>query len=339
MFRIATTLAIFAFALLSGAAQAQQTTLRIHHFLSDRSPAHGKLILPWAERVEAQSGGRLKVEVYPRMGLGGKPPELYRQVRDGAVDVVWTLAGYTPGLFPRAEVFELPSVHRGSARATNLAIQEVFSLIAEDFADVQPILIHVHAGNALHLIDRTVNRPDDALGLRLRTPSRTGAWLLNDWGAEAVGMPVPAIPGALSGGVVDGALVPFEIVPPLKLQTLTQYSIEGAGGERFGTSVFIFAMNKARYESLPDDLKRVIDANSGPQIAASIGEAWDAVEEVGKRLQRESGGEIVKLSGADFAAFDMAKVTERWIAEMTAIGIDARRLVEEASAAVARNER
>ncbi|MBX2854731.1 MAG: TRAP transporter substrate-binding protein [Rhodobacteraceae bacterium] len=337
---------LFALALLGGGAwgptaAAQEITLRVHHFLSDKAPAHSKLLAPWAERVQSQSGGRIQVKIFPRMGLGGKPPELYRQAKDGLVDVVWTLAGYTPGQFPRVEVFELPSVHRGSARATNLAIQETFDVLADDFADVHPLLVHVHAGNAIHLRDRRMSRPEDIIGLRVRTPSRTGAWLLNDVGATALGMPVPALPKALDAGTVDGALVPFEIVPPLKLQDRTQYSVEGANGERFGTSVFLLLMNKQRYQNLPDDLKRVIDANSGAALAESMGEVWDGVENVGKRLQLESGGEILQLSPDQLRPFNETaeKITKRWVIETQGLGIDASGLVQAASAAVDRNSR
>jgi len=320
-------------------AQAQEVTLTVHHFLSPKSPAHVSFIEPWAKALEEQSGGRIKVEIYPSMSMGGKPPELYRQVRDGAADVVWTLIGYTPGVFPRSEVFELPTIHQGSARATNLAIQENFNLIAEDFKDLKPILVHVHAGNAIHLRDKAAHSVADLQGLKLRTPSRTGAWLIESWGAEPVGMPVPALPEALSKGTVDGALVPFEIVLPLKLQELTKYSVVGTGGSRFGTSVFLFAMNKERYETLPDDLKAVIDANSGAALADRIGQVWDEVEAPGIAAQEKSGGEIIALDEAATAAFnELGKtVVERWIEEAKANGIDGEALVAAARASVEKN--
>ncbi|GMG82154.1 TRAP transporter substrate-binding protein [Paralimibaculum aggregatum] len=322
---------------LAGAAPAADVTLTVHHFLGPKSPAHTRLIEPWAERVEAQSGGRIAVEIFPSMAMGGKPPELYRQVRDGFADIVWTLPGYTPNVFPRSEVFELPTVHLGSATATNLAIQDVWEMIAPDFADVHPLLVHVHAGNALHLRTQKVGGVADVKGLKLRTPSRTGAWMIEAWGAEPVGMPVPALPQALSKGTVDGALVPFEIFPPLKLHEITAYSVEGADGSRFGAAVFLLAMNKERYESLPDDLKAVIDANSNAAIAAEMGAVWDAVEAPGKAMQRDSGGEIVELDPAAKAEFDAlgAEIVARWIAETADKGFDGQALVEAARAAVA----
>lgn len=326
-------------ALLAASAQAAEVTLTVHHFLSPKSPAHAKFIVPWAQRVEEQSKGRIKVEVFPSMSMGGKPPELYRQVRDGAADIVWTLIGYTPGVFPRSEVFELPTVHGGSARATTLAIQDSFELIAADFADLKPILVHVHAGNAIHLRDKPIRSVAEVKGLKLRTPSRSGAWMIEAWGAEPVGMPVPALPEALSKGTVDGALVPFEIVLPLKLQELTKYSVEGGDGSRFGTSVFLYAMNKERYEALPADLRTVIDANSGAAIAGEIGGLWDGVEAPGKAAQAKSGGEVIALDAAAKSGFDALgqRVVDRWIKEARDNGIDGQALVEAARAAVAKH--
>lgn len=337
VFKIA--LGLLAWVLVSVSAHAAEVTLTIHHFLSPKAPAHAQFIEPWAKRIEEQSQGRIKIEIFPSMALGGSPPELYRQVRDGTADIVWTLIGYTPGVFPRAEVFELPTVHKGSAHATTLAIQDDFSLITEDFKDLKPILVHVHAGQAIHMRDKEVNSVEDLKGLKLRTPSRTGAWMLEAWGAEPVGMPVPALPQALSKGAVDGALVPFEIVRPLKLQELTKFSFVGAGGARFGTSVFLFAMNKERYEALPDDLKAIIDANSGAAIANDIGKLWDDVEAPGRAAQEESGGKIIELSAEATAAFDALseKVVTRWVEEAKSNGVDGEALVKAARAAVAKH--
>ena len=77
---------------------------KLHHLLSAKSPAHVNMLEPWARKVEANSGGRVHIEIYPAMTLGGKPPELVQQARDGVVDIVWTVNGYTPGLFPATEL-------------------------------------------------------------------------------------------------------------------------------------------------------------------------------------------------------------------------------------------
>lgn len=332
-------LPIFAALLIGGQAAAEEVTLTVHTFLGPKATAVSKLITPWAERVEAKSGGRIKIEIFPSMSMGGKPPELYKQVRDGVADVVWTVTGYTPGVFPRSEVFELPTVHGGSARATTLAIQDTFPMIEDDFEDLHPLLIHVHAGNAIHLADNEIAGPSGLKGLKLRTPSRTGAWMIEAWGAEPVGMPLPALPQALSKNGVDGALVPFEIFPPFKLQELTSFSAQGADGTRFGTLVFLFAMNKDRYDGLPDDLKAVIDEVSNRDFAAEMGAIWDVVEEPGMAMQTGAGNQIAGFDGPTMAAFSQRgeAVVQRWIEEANAAGLDGLALVKTAREAIAKH--
>jgi TRAP-type C4-dicarboxylate transport system substrate-binding protein len=110
----------------SETAGAAEFDFKLHHFLSAKAPAHTKMLVPWAKNVEKNSGGRVHIEIYPSMTLGGRPPELVQQARDGVVDLVWTVNGYTPGLFPRTEVFELPFVYLNDPRATNLAMYDMF---------------------------------------------------------------------------------------------------------------------------------------------------------------------------------------------------------------------
>ena len=104
--------AVIAAAAMFGAqAMAQQVTLRLHTLIPPPANPYKTFLQPWADRIAKASGGRLKVQLYPSMQLGGKPPQLVDQVKDGVVDIVWTLPGYTAGRFPKLEVFELPFVH------------------------------------------------------------------------------------------------------------------------------------------------------------------------------------------------------------------------------------
>lgn len=336
---LAGAIATFTTLTIWSAASAQEFTFSIHHFLSPKSMTQTALLQPWADAVEEASGGRIKFEIFPAMALGGTPPELYSQVRDGVADLVWTLPGYTPGTFPRTEVFELPNVHIGDARATNLAIQDMMPDLAPDFEAIHPILVHVHAGNALHLAGSTVESVEDFKGLKVRSPSRTGAWVLEALGAEPVGMPVPALPQALAKKTVDAGLVPYEVAIPLGLSDLTTASVELDQGARFGTSTFLFAMNKDSYASLPDDLKKVIDDHSGLALAEAMGIAWNDIEPVGKQKAVDAGNAVTALSPEASAAFaaPFEAVAQRWISEVSAAGIDGAALLERARAAVARH--
>jgi TRAP-type C4-dicarboxylate transport system substrate-binding protein len=323
--------------LLAGSAGAQEVTLKQHHVLGPTAPAQRSFFEPWAKRVAEQSDGRIKVEIYPSMTLGGSPPQLISQLRDGVVDMIWTVTGYTPGQFPRTEVFELPFVHTNSAIATNLAIQDLYDeWLAEEYQDVHPILIHVHAGNALHTIDTPIRKPADLAGLKIRTPTRTGSFVLEALGANPVGMPVPQLPQALAKHVVDGTTIPYEVSLPLKIHELVKYHMEFEDGTRLGTAVFLYGMNKARYESLPDDLKKVIDDNSGKNIARQIGQVWMDVEGPGRRAAMEAGNEFIDWPVADEPEWQAAvqPAIDRWVAEVTDAGIDGQGLLEAATAAV-----
>jgi TRAP-type C4-dicarboxylate transport system substrate-binding protein len=80
--------------LLAVTAQAQETvTLKVHHFLPVGSYANTMFIQPWCDRIAKESANRLKCQIYPSMQLGGTPAQLYDQVRDGIVDVIWSLPG------------------------------------------------------------------------------------------------------------------------------------------------------------------------------------------------------------------------------------------------------
>lgn len=323
-------------------AATPEVTLKFHHFLGPKSPAQTEMIEPWAKRVEKDSGGRIKIEIYPSMSLGGAPPQLIRQLRDGVVDIIWTLTGYTAGQFPRTEAFELPFVHTNNAVATNLAMLDLFDkYLAPEYEDVKVIVLHVHAGQAIHMVDTPVRKVGDLAGKKLRTPTRTGAWTIEALGANPVGMPVPDLPQALSKKVVDGALIPWEIIPALKIQELTKYQIEGEDRVRFGTSVFLIGMNKKKYDSLPPDLKAVIDKNSGRDLAIEVGRIWTRNEDAGLKAALAHGNQHIVIPKAELKNFQakLEPVVDRWVAEVKDKGIDGRALVNAARAAVAKHSK
>ncbi|MDH3712482.1 MAG: TRAP transporter substrate-binding protein [Gammaproteobacteria bacterium] len=332
-----------ALALLAGVANAApEVTLKLHHFLSPKAPAHAAMLAPWAERVEKASNGRIKIDIYPSMTLGGKPPQLIRQVRDGVVDIIWAVNGYAAGSHPRTEVFELPFVHTNNAVATNMAMYDTFDeYLADDYKDVKVLALHVHAGQAIHMVDSPVRTASDLEGKKMRIPTRTGAWILEALGATPVGMPVPELPQALSKKVVDGALIPFEIIRPLKIHELTKYQIEGVDNTRFGTTTFQISMNPDSWNRLPDDLKKVMDEQTGAAWWREIGEIWTRTETGGLKAAVDAGNEHILIGKSELAKFEkrLQPVVDRWIAEVEAKGIDGRALVAAARAAIARHSK
>jgi TRAP-type C4-dicarboxylate transport system substrate-binding protein len=154
-------------------------------------------------------------------------------------------------------------------------------------------------------------------------------------------MPVPDLPPALSKKVVDGALVPWEIIPPLKLHELTKYQIEGKGRARFGTTTFQVSMSEAKWKSLPPDIQKVFMDNSGEDWWIQVGRVWAANEEPGIALVKKAGHTHIELSDQEMAAFreKMEPVIDRWVKEVSAKGIDGKELVKIARETVAKYEK
>ena len=324
----------------ASAATAQEFTFKLHHLLGAKAPAQTKMLEPWARQVEENSGGRVKIEIYPAMSLGGRPPELVQQARDGVVDIIWTVNGYTPGLFPRTEVFELPGVFLNDIKAANLAMYDMFeSDLKQEYQGLEVMWLHVHAGQAIMSVEKDIRSPADMEGLKIRIPNRTGGWVIEELGAQPLAMPVPEVPSALSKKVVDATLLPWEIIPPLKLQNQIKYFIEGHDQTRLGTTTFQVSMNQARWDGLPDDIKNAFRDASGRDWWAAVADAWRGGDDFGIKMAMDAGKEHVVLSEAETKAFidKLEPVQQRWIDEVSAKGIDGAALVAKAKELIAKN--
>lgn len=327
---------IVAIGTLAGAAMAQEVTLRLHQFLPPPAPVPAQILKPWAQNVEEASGGRIKIEHFDAMALGGRPPELFDQARDGVVDLSMTVVGYTPGRFPRTEVFELPFMMTDPV-ATAAAYWEMVETDwqSNEYKDVKVLGAWVHGPGLIHTQDG-VTSLDDMDGLTLRGPTRIINDLLGELGAEPVGMPLPAIPEALSKGVVKGTVIPWEVTTAIRLSELVDNHTEFSGDEAFYTAAIVLVMNKAKYDALPDDLKAILDAESGAKLSTFATQVmWD-MDAPAKKIAEDAGNTIVTLDEAEVARWKEASkpVIERWIADMDGKGIDGAALIEQARALI-----
>jgi TRAP-type transport system periplasmic protein len=320
-------------------AAAEVVTLKFEHFMPAVSQEHRTWLAPWAERIGTASGGRIKVEVYPSMQLGGKAPQLYDQTKDGVVDIAWVVAGYTPGRFPRLEVFELPWMASTEAAKTSPAIWDFFTTYAQDETkDVKVLAMFAHGKGTLFTKDKPVRLPADLAGLKIRVPTRTINTTLQLLGASPQGIPAPQVPEALAKGVVDGVMFPYEVVPAFKVDELTNHVTEFMGDRALYTAVFMLVMNKARYDALPADLKAIIDANSGAALSAEIGKDFDGWDLAGREAVAKHGALVTKIDGADLEAWKAATagVAKGWIAERDKAGDKGAELVKAASDLIAK---
>lgn len=317
--------------LASTSALAQDVTLKMHQFLPAQANVPAKILDVWADKVEAASDGRIKIDHFPSMQLGGSPPELMDQVIDGVADIVWTVVGYTPGRFPSTEVFELPFMVE-DARAASCAYWNMFETHMRDgeFADVKILGTWVHGPGMFHTSD-PVNTPADLQGMKIRGGSRLVNQLLELSGATPVGMPVPAVPEGLSKGVIDGTTIPWEVTTALKIPELVEFHTEFEGPALY-TLNFVLAMNKGVYEGLDDDLKAVIDDNSGLNFSIFAGGTQADADGPARQIAVDNGNEIITVSDTSEWEALVRPIYDTWVADMAEKEIDGQALIDEALA-------
>jgi TRAP-type C4-dicarboxylate transport system substrate-binding protein len=324
---------------LAGAANAQEVTLRLHQFLPPVATVPAHILKPWGERITAASDGRIVIEHFDAMALGGRPPDLMDQARDGVVDMSMTVVGYTPGRFPRSEVFELP-FFLNDARAASYAYWRMYeSEMAEtDYAGVHLLATWVHGPGMFHT-NTPVRVPSDLTGLKIRGGSRMVNDLLTRLGAEPVGMPVTMIPESLTRGVIDGTTIPWEVTTSLRVPELVQNHTEIEGPSLY-VLTFTLAMNQDVYDGLPDDLREIIDRNSGLDLSVFAGGTQNDADGPARQIAVDRGNNIITVSADETQQWIDAvqPIYASWVADLAGRGIDGQALIDEARALMAEYE-
>ena len=239
--------------LFAGSAMAQQVNLRLHQFLPPQATIPAKAIIPWAQKVEKESGGKIKVQMFHAMQMGGSPAQLFDQAKDGVADITWTVLGYTPGRFVKTEVFEIPFIAPSGPNAGEITSKAVWEYVdkyaGDEFKDVKLIAVHAHGPGVFHT-KQAVTGLETLRGMKIRGGTRIVNNMLVKLGATPVGMPVPAVTEALSKGVIDGATTTWEVSPSLKVTELVKNHTSFAGDKGLYNMAFAFSMNKATYDKL-----------------------------------------------------------------------------------------
>ncbi|HPR07895.1 MAG TPA: TRAP transporter substrate-binding protein, partial [Denitromonas sp.] len=244
---------------------------------------------------------------------------------------------YTAGRFLSMEVFELPFMTNRAEPASRAAWQYYEQFGKEDFANVKPLAFHVHDEGYVHNNKHPITKMSDFRGLKMRAPTRMTNKMIAAFGATPVAMPMPAVAEAVSKGVVDGYVLPWEVIPAIKLHELTKFHSEtDKSMPSLYTALFIIAMNPAKYDSLPDDLKKVIDANSGADFSASIGKAWDESAPPAREKAVAHGNAFATISVEELSKWRKVgdKLSASWAKEMDGKGYKGQAMLDTAKALI-----
>jgi len=328
----------FAFAALATPLAAQDVTLKVHHFMAETSGLHADMLVPFKESIEEASDGRIAIELYASMSLGGRPGDLYDQAADGAVDVILTLPGYTAGRFNRTEVFELPFLMDDTVAGSMAFWDLVDAELQEDEYDETQILsAWVHSRGHLHS-EEPIRTLEDFAGKEMRGPTRVVTDLLGELGATPVGMPLPLIPENLSKGVISGAALRWEITPSIRLAELVTNHTVIEEGPALYTATFILAMNRDVYDDMPDDLRAILDAETGKAMAEFAGNVMRNRDQVGR--DAADGNTFIELDEAELARWveATAPVYDRWVARAGEEGFDGAAAIDQARELIEANQ-
>lgn len=318
---------------------AQEQVLRFHHILPENSPQQRKIFLPWSKKIAEASNGRLRISVAAGMQLGGKANELLSQVESKYVDIAWILAAYSPGKFPRLEVFELPFIASSRASVTSQALFEYYETHArDDLSNVHVLNVWCHPSGVILNRDEPILRPSDAAGRVMRVPSDVIGELFRNIGATPKIATVTQVLTLLKQREIAGTVLPYEVIPTLKLTSEIRHITEFAGHRGLYTAVFLLVMNKDVYASLDEDLRRVLDAHSGAVVAAEWGRLFDEFEEIGRDNFAAADGVVTFVKNEHYEEWVQASESaiESWVAKVGRAGIDGAKLISSAKQLVAK---
>jgi TRAP-type transport system periplasmic protein len=327
-------------ALARGAYAQAQVVLKLHHSFSPLSSVHAKFLVPWAKKIGAASEGRIRIDLFGAMQLGGVPSELYDQARDGVADIVWTLPGMTSGRFPLVETFELPFVAGKRALANARAVQDFADAsLKEEFRAVQPLCVCAHDHGLIHA-NRAIATMNDLKDLKLRPFTRMGVEALKALGASVAAVPIAQVGEAFSQKLLDGCVLPWDAAAAVKVHELMKFHTEIANTPTLSTATFILAMNRAKYASLLPDLKKVIDDNSGDAAATMVGRMWDDQAAGIEEMVRKRGNTVSALPAEEAVRWRKATepVIEAWIKQVRVRSVDGAKTIETVRALVAKYE-
>jgi TRAP-type transport system periplasmic protein len=324
------------FALPVSFAVQAQTVIKVHSFSAPQAPDQALHLFPWAEKVNKAAGGKLKIEVYPGMQLGGKPADLPQQLEDGVVDVIFHLPGFSPGRFPGMEGTELPFTNVGTSATQSPAVFEWANRWLKDseFKDIKILAIHTTDASILHTREKPVRSLDDFKGLKLRVPGRFVGEAAKALGATPVGVPLPGVYEALSRGQVDGMFINWAIVPSYRFYEVTKHHMERA----IYQSPLMTLMSQKSFDKLPADMKKLIDDNSGLEYTKHIGGVWDGLTDGAKKQIAASGNNIYSVPDAEFRrwAGAMKPVYALWVEEMNKRKLPGQKMLDDLLATTAK---
>lgn len=306
-------------ALQSGVSSAE--TLKLAHFVSPAHVVNSSIAEPLKKGVETETNGDLEIKVYPGGELGSGPTEQYIRVLQGAADIVWGLPGYTSSQFTKSMVVELPGAIPEGMSGYEMLWNAYDGHLKSEFPGTKPLALWASEPNIFIMKDKVIRSPEDLEGLKIRVSGWMTAELIKAYGGTPVQMSAGEVYNALQTGLIDGLVTGASAIEDFKLdEVANSYSV----GAPLGHIMFYLVMNQKKYDSLSDEYKAAIDANSGVELSRSGEQGWNQrAQETLEAVAAETENTVIELSDAEIAKFEEVSnaFRERKLEEIDAIDV------------------
>jgi len=318
---VVTAVVLFAFILSLGTvvlkAHAQTVTLRYSNFFP--APHRNSILAEeWCKEIEKRTNGKVKFNYFPGATLT-PAAQTYDSVEKGIADVGLSVLGYTMGKFPLTEVTDLPLGSQTGMLATKMNNAYYQKFKPKEFDGTQVMFLSGHGPGLLHTAKKQVTKLEDVKGMKIRGTGLS-AKIIQHLGGAPVGMPMTETYDAISKGVVEGVLAPFEAMKGWKLGEVCNFTVLDYGAS-YSTDFFV-VMNKAKWNSLPADVKQIIQKVNEEWIEKQ-GKVWDEIDQEGKQLMSAQGKKITALSKEEDAKWVKAvrPILDEYVAQAKAKGL------------------
>ena len=304
---------------MTGAANSAEVELRLSHWVPPTHPIQTLGIEPWIKSIEEESNGRIHITIFPAQQLGAAPDH-YDMTRDGIADIGYVNPGYTAGRFPIYSLLEIPFHIRDATRGA-VALHEWYAKYAEkEMSDVKFCLINPHDPGTIHS-KREVRVPADIKGMNVRPAHATMARFVNLLGGGSVQVPAPEAREAIAKGTADAITFPWNSIYIFGIDKETHYHLDMP----FYISAQVLLFNKAKYESLADQDRKVIDDHCTPEWSGKFSAGWAENEASGRQKMIDSGEHhLYKPTDAEVQMWRdaAAPLLDQWRKDVEKVGAD-----------------
>ncbi|MGZ5804606.1 MAG: TRAP transporter substrate-binding protein [Xanthobacteraceae bacterium] len=290
--------AALAVAAVLGKASAQdpQVTLRFGHWSPPQHPMSLYSVPDWVGDIEKQSGGSIKIQVFPAAQLG-QPADYYDIGRDGVADISWANVGLQPGRFPVVQAIEMPLLYADPQAAT-LAFHEWYLQYAEkEMKDVKLCQTHALFPSEIHS-KKEFKSLADFKGVKMRVPNSTQSRYMSTLGTVLVPVPATQARDAVEKGVADAVSFPWQSLIIFGIDSLVNYHMDVP----FGGNGFELLFNKNSYNKLSAAQKKIIDDHCTPEWSARFMAPWNKQEGSGRATLANKPGHVVYPVSDQFRA-------------------------------------